>query len=197
VRAKRARFGEAPVVEPRPVPERPVRRRDRTQGLKVLGYGVLALGCAAFLGLLSGLTLESIGPAWAAHEGHGLRGTFVATAEHCDKSCSWTGNFLPDAALNVRPDVGITEADGITGVGSRVRAIDSGETGTVYPLGGGDEWLLCTGGAVLCSVGILGWLAGFVVRPIRRLHLVGRFRIALALHSTRELPSELPSEGRA
>lgn len=188
VRAKRARGGEVRVVGARPVAERPVGRRDRGRGLKVLGYGVLALGCAALLGLVTALTLENIGPAWAAHEGHGLRGTFVAHAEHCGKSCSWSGDFLPDAAVNVRPDVAIVGADGITGAGDRVRAIDSGGPGKVYASGGGYDWLAWTGAAVLSAAGMLGWLAGFVVLPVRRLRLVGRLRTVLALHSSQELP---------
>jgi len=74
-----------------------------------------------------------IGPPWSAMLGHGTRGTF--TAERCERvkhGCSWMGTFVPDDGWPVYTDIGLSNGEGVTHAGQRVRALDVDDQ-VVYP----------------------------------------------------------------
>ena len=65
--------------------------------------------------------------------GHGTRGTF--TAERCERGkygCFWKGTFVSDDGWTLRTDVGLSNGDGVTHTGQRVRALDVDDQ-VVYP----------------------------------------------------------------
>jgi len=163
---------------------RPRRRRTglriRNAILIALAFLIPSLVCVAFAGTL--------GPAWAAHEGHGTAGIWTATAEHCQRSCTWTGTFtvpmtshtytIPAGAggpassftapvwgydlENTTLGAGIT----IDHLGQSVPAVD---TGGVFPRGGGSAWIRDVIMMTLGGICVLAWLWVFPKRALRRL----------------------------
>lgn len=167
-------------------PRRPRRRiilRTRNAVLVTLALLVPSFLCVMFA--------SQLGPDWAAHEGHGMLGTWTSTAEHCQKDCTWTGTFTtpttsrtytvpagPDgpAYSYIAPDWGF-ELDGvpinggpdIDHLGQSVAAIYPDGADGVFPRGGGDVWLEQTLGTIVCGIGVLAWLWTFPRRAVRRL----------------------------
>jgi hypothetical protein len=157
--------------------------RIRNTILIALALIVPGIICAAFG--------SNLGPAWAAHEGHGTPGTWTATAEECDKSCTWTGTFEvpttshtytipagPDgpARTYIAPmwgyDLDGTALGGGTEIdhmGQSVPAVYTG--GYVFPRGGGSDWRRDTIWTALGGTGVLTWLWIFPRRALRRLRL--------------------------
>jgi hypothetical protein len=122
---------------------------------------------AALAALVSGSV--TFGPDWSAHTGHGTRGTFTVTEHHCGKGCRWIGTFRPtDAALAPRSGVGIVGGAHVTGVGQQIPAVDTGDSGNVYPRGGGNAWV-DSGVLVVLGLVLLGlWVWFVVARPLLR-----------------------------
>ncbi|WP_034092024.1 hypothetical protein [Streptacidiphilus albus] len=88
-----------------------------------LGAAVTALlGCILCF-VLGGV---DIAPAWAAHEGHGTRGTWTATGNNCARTCDWVDTFTPTAAGTAKRDVKDDGADSEVTVGTRLPAVDTG-----------------------------------------------------------------------
>jgi hypothetical protein len=128
------------------------------------------MGLWLLLGISVVLTIAgaiNIGPAWAAHFGHGISGTWTATAEQCSKSCTLVGNFTPTASSV--PSV----FDASIGTGSRSSAIGDSElaievSGQIFPVGGGYDWFVCTAMLLVgvCGLPVCLW---FAVQRYRRL----------------------------
>jgi hypothetical protein len=110
-----------------------------------------------------------IGPAVAALEGHGTRGTFTATSQACGHgNCTWVGTFQPDnTTIEGSLDARIY-GNHDPGTGYSIPAIDTGDGTYVYPIGGGGAWKgsaaeLVIGGATLPPA---MWYV--ILRPWRR-----------------------------
>ena len=97
----------------------------------------------------------SIGPAWRAHEGAGLRGIVTVTQKDCGRNdCSYSGDFISPDGKDRRTGVGLASGFSGLAVGDRVPALDDGDPNNVYPPGGGDDWIITT----LVLVGAVGAL---------------------------------------
>lgn len=126
---------------------------------------VLWLGLVPLLAvLLLPFLLLEIGPSYEARFGGGTPGTFTALEPDCDDetgTCRWNGAFRPDGGGPDRADVRLI-GGGVERRGQRVDAVDVGTDGTVYPAGGGWNWLITT--LVLL---VLLVLLGFWARSVR------------------------------
>ncbi len=109
---------------------------------------------------------QGIGPAWQARWGSGSPGFFLAVHKHCGKSCSWTGDFTGDDGRR-RQAVGLGTGYGPSAVGDEVPAVDTGDSNNVFPKGGGHDWLL-TGGLALVALAYLFFWGRTVWRWSRR-----------------------------
>ena len=106
---------------------------------------VVFLGVAGFLAW-GGAT--SVGRAFAAADGAGTPGYFLAKSESCDKSnCTWSGDFLLPGGRVARATVALADAPGGLQVGARVAAVDvgddstfSGGSGIIYPAHDPGAW---------------------------------------------------------
>ena len=102
-------------------------------------YGQIVVG---LIMLVWGAAL--LRPAISAAEGHGTPGYFVAQSQSCNNhgNCSWSGEFrLPDGQVT-RTGVGIDENDSDMVTGSVVPALDTGDTGEVFPRSGDRSWAI-------------------------------------------------------
>jgi hypothetical protein len=83
----------------------------------------------------------TIGPDVSAGRGHGVRGYFVAQAEHCGRSgCSWSGLFRLPGGQVTRRGVEFFGDESSMHAGSAVPALDSGDFSGVYSRHGGERW---------------------------------------------------------
>jgi hypothetical protein len=120
-----------------------------------------AAGIAAVGVVLIYFGVGDVGPAWAAHLGHGTPGIFTATSaqqwQDCGGSChtatSWFGTVTTRqgsrAGVELQPD-----GAHITAVGQHERVLLESD-GWAYANGGGPDWLLTTfmvigGAAIVC-----------------------------------------------
>jgi hypothetical protein len=90
--------------------------------------------------------LLEIGPSYEARFGGGTPGTFLAQTSDCDDesgTCRWTGEFRSDDGSSRRSGVRLI-GGGVEREGQQVDAVDVGGEGTVYPAGGGWNWLITT-----------------------------------------------------
>jgi hypothetical protein len=111
----------------------------------------------------------SIGPAWAAHEGQGVHGTYLVTGKQCNKSCDWIGTFTPAMGGEVKTDVQLGGGGQVVGIGSHVPAVDTGASGTVYPVGGGSRWIWSLIAMAIGGCGVLVTLViSFLYSGLRR-----------------------------
>jgi len=119
----------------------------------MLGLGVLLLWAGIY----------NFGPAWTAHRGGGVHGTFTATAHKCGR-CSWYGSFTPsgggEGLGHVRMGGG---AHDINAIGDAVPAIDTGAV-EVFPADGGSDWIPPLAAIVVGSVLLILWCVR-VLRP--------------------------------
>ncbi|MEY9871765.1 hypothetical protein ABH931_001238 [Streptacidiphilus sp. MAP12-33] len=114
-----------------------------------------------------------IGPAWAAHLGHGTRGTFTATSVSCDKSCFYTGDFVSTDGSVTRHGVGM-DSGAPSHVGGSVPALDTGDRVDVFPADGGSDWMTVSL-VLLAAVAVLGvWTWQVPLLPLRRRRAAAR-----------------------
>jgi hypothetical protein len=123
---------------------------------------------AIFSIVLIGVSAAHIGPAWAAHLGHGERGTFTAYAKNCSqRPCAWFGTFTGSGGVNSN-GLQIASGGNISHVGQVVPALKVGSgDGEVYPGNGGTDWIYMTllmgGGVALVCIQAFFW-----TRSLRR-----------------------------
>lgn len=102
-------------------------------GVKRLGSGIKALFVPLVAASCLYYSATLMGPPWSAMLGHGTRGTFTAErCEHGKYGCFWKGTFVSDDGWTVHADVGLSNGDGVTHAGQRVRALDVDDQ-VVYP----------------------------------------------------------------
>ncbi|WP_033222860.1 hypothetical protein [Kitasatospora phosalacinea] len=99
-------------------------------------------------------------PAWKAHGGSGVTGTYTALRESCGRrSCSYYGDWKAADGSSSRTDVLLYDDPDSLRVGGTVEALDSGSSDGVFATGGGYTYLIVTGFA-------LGGLAAAVAWPV-------------------------------
>jgi hypothetical protein len=142
-------------------------RMPRNSKIRFLWHYVapLALGCLIYLSVLH------VGPAWAAHAGHGRVGTWTAAQTACtgEKDCTPLGDFVASDGTDLR--VNVRMADGgppIPAVGGSLQAIDTGDPDRVFPLGGGNAWWIYTLIALATGAISLLWVWTSPTPAIRR-----------------------------
>src|SRR5262245_57751967 len=124
----------------------------------MLALAGLLLWAGAFIGR----------PAWTAHTGGGIHGSFSVTRQSCGKGCEWYGTFAPTDALPTRYNVRMGYGHhGIRAVGDIVPAIDAGAP-NVFPADGGYDWLLSLAALILGAGILVLWLYRLIRRPLRR-----------------------------
>lgn len=103
---------------------------------------------------------SSIGPAWRAHQGDGIRGMVTVTQRDCSGrgGCSYTGDFVSDNGKDRRQDVGLASGFSNLAVGVRVVAFDNGDPDNVFPPGGGEDWILTGLFLVGSIIALLAWI---------------------------------------
>jgi hypothetical protein len=88
--------------------------------------------------------VQSIVPAFRASRGEGTHGEFTPQQYGCGRfSCSWTGVFTAEGG-RVRLSNVLYNGQ-ISGGGHRdvtIPALDSGDSGTVYPVTGTNDWIV-------------------------------------------------------
>jgi hypothetical protein len=117
-------------------------RRPRTSGAPKLRLLWRFVAPIVFVTLVCLGTLH-LGPAWSAHLGHGRIGTWTVTQIDCGSKggCTALGTFDSADGSDVRQSIRIAlGAPPVSGVGSRLPAIDTGDSDHIYPLGGGPSW---------------------------------------------------------
>jgi hypothetical protein len=118
--------------------------------------------------IVIGVSMGDIGPAWAAHLGHGERGIFTAYASNCSqRPCAWFGTFTSFDGVNVN---GLQLAAGgdVSHIGQVVPAINVGAgNGEVYPGNGGTDWIYAS---LIMAAGVVVLCADlfFLTRSLRR-----------------------------
>jgi hypothetical protein len=121
----------------------------------------------AMLVVLVVCTLQ-LGPAWSAHLRHGQTGTWTVTRVACgSKGCNDIGNFVSADGSDARQGVSLDGASSLP-VGASLPAVDAGDDGDVYPLGGGNAWLRYTIATAVLAVLCAAWVWTVPVRGIRR-----------------------------
>ena len=111
----------------------------------------------------------SVEPAWSAKLGGGVHGTF--TAESClprkGGGCDWQGSFVSSDGRDFRAGVGLGSGNSVNHVGQQVAALDTGDWATVYPAGGGSEWILDTIFLLLTLAALGYWSVKVPVAALR------------------------------
>lgn len=142
----------------------PGSRGPYLQSMTWLGR-LAAAGIAAVGVVLLYFGAVGVGPAWAAHLGHGTPGIFTATGaqqwQNCGESCQTATNWLGTVTTRQgsRADVQL-QPDGahITAVGQQEKVLLESD-GWAYANGGGPDWLLTTlmviGGAAIVGFSII------------------------------------------
>lgn len=108
-------------------------------------------------------------PAWKAHNGTGVHGTFTAGHTECSRrSCTVYGDWTSVDGGTTRTDVILyDDPDGLT-MGGAVDALDSGADNAVFASAGGSTYLLATGFVVAGIAAAIGWVF-VIVNAVRRL----------------------------
>jgi hypothetical protein len=142
------------------------------RGLSVVWF---VLPLFATVGMTVGLS--QLGPAWAAHNGEGVQGTFTAQWEKCKRSsCHYEGRW---AAADGSKSFSRTTLNGddvqLSGEGT-APALYSGDSDNVYATAGVSAPIAQTVLVVACFLAGIGWLI-FVVRKV-----IGLFRRSEPVH---------------
>jgi hypothetical protein len=162
---------------------REARQGPHLASLRWIGW-VIAAGVGALGVMLLFFGIRDVGPAWAAHLGHGVPGVFTVTSaqksQDCTQTChaatEWFGTFRSRYGTRVGVQLNPDGAH-ITAIGQH-EAVLYESNGWAYANGGGPDWLLTTlmvaGGIALVGfTGIRGMRAltrrkASKVRPQRR-----------------------------
>jgi hypothetical protein len=106
-------------------------------------------------------------PAWKAHNGGGVVGTFTAEREECGRrSCTLYGSWKATDGSSDRADVILyDEPETLTG-GRTTEAVDTGARSGVFATAGGSMYLMVTGFLVGGIVALVAWV--FVLRNALR-----------------------------
>lgn len=130
------------------------RRRPRSRSDPRLWALKWLIPPGAAAALIVGGAIE-FGPAFAAAEGHGTAGYFVAEHGNCSKSgCGWTGNFVAPDGRVTRSNVGFMGPHGTLYRGDRVAALDTGDPSAVYARHGSRDWIT---DLAFIVVGVIGF----------------------------------------
>ena len=119
----------------------------------------------AVLGFVFGI--GDLVPAWQAHNGGGVTGTFTAVREDCGRrSCTIYGDWVAADGSRGRDDVIIYDEPDGTNPGDTVAALDTGARNGVFAAAGGSTYLLVTGFVLAGVAALAGWI--LVIRAALR-----------------------------
>jgi hypothetical protein len=151
-------------------PREPGSRRLRTRRDRRLRFLWCYLAPIAIVGALWA-GAANVGPAWSAHLGHGIVGTWTVEPSNCAgrNGCEPFGRFVSADGTDVRDLIQMAPGSPpIPGVGGQLPAIDTGGD-HVYPIGGGYLWWIMSLiiGVAAALLGLWTWTV--LVPPIGRL----------------------------
>ncbi|GHH79360.1 hypothetical protein GCM10018781_57230 [Kitasatospora indigofera] len=116
----------------------------------------IGLPFIAFVGIAK--AAPDLLPAWKAHGGSGVTGTFMAAEESCSHgSCDYYGSWKAADGTSTRTNVLLYDEPASMRVGGTAEALDSGAAGGVFSTEGGSAYLLVTAFAVGGLAAAIAW----------------------------------------
>jgi hypothetical protein len=127
-----------------------------------LWVGLPAITFAAFA-----FAAPNVGPAWRAHNGDGISGTFTAVGSECGRrSCTLRGTWTATDGSATRPDVALLGGPDSLPVDGTVEAVDAGADDGVFVLPTNHHLIYI--GLVLAGVlAAVGWIF-VIIRAVKR-----------------------------
>jgi hypothetical protein len=115
-------------------------------------------------------------PAWQAHSGGGVAGTFTAQREDCGgHSCDFFGSWTSADGSRSLEDIGIYDEPDSFSTGQSIQAVDTGARHGVFATTGGSTYLLISAFVLAGVAALVGWIS--VIRnAFRRRRLVSTAR---------------------
>jgi hypothetical protein len=116
-------------------------------------YGFMMPMAAVFV---LAICSTDLGPSLSAARGEGTPGVLLVKSSECRRTCTVSGTFISDDGSLVRTGVGYEDGARHAKVGDRLRALDTGDRGEVFKLGGSHTWILILI-IMAMAVGVLVW----------------------------------------